>query len=357
MALKLGRNLHIFDGNAQSLLAYVKYPLLIIRLIQYMKKKIIYRLLLILALVQVIGRTRAAEGPDTVKVGIYITSIHDIDFKQKEYTINCWMWFKYKNRSFDFLQNLEIPQAKTFSRSYATVDSSGETVSMLMKLQCVMKDSWRINNFPFDRQKLRLSIENSQFDSKSLVYVADTVGRHFDPRFTLSGWEIDSCILLTGIKAYETGFGDESLSKPHTEYSNFRVRMDIKRDAIGLFWKMFLGMYIAFLIAYICFYIHADGMDSRFGLSVGSLFAVVGNKYIVDSALPESTTFTLVDALHGLTLFSIFAVITCTAISLNMVKNNKIRNARRFDMISAQILLTIYVIANLILISNAMKSQ
>jgi hypothetical protein len=129
--------------------------------------------------------------------------------------------------------------------------------------------------------------------------------------------------------------------------------MDIKRDAIGLFWKMFLGMYIAFLIAYICFYIHSDGMDSRFGLSVGSLFAVVGNKYIVDSALPESTSFTLVDALHGLTLFSIFAVIACTAISLLMVKKNKIAQAKRFDMIAAQTLLVIYIVVNIILISKA----
>ncbi|MFI5154528.1 MAG: hypothetical protein ACHQET_14420, partial [Chitinophagales bacterium] len=48
-------------------------------------------------------------GADTVKTGIYITSIHDIDFKQKEYTINLWLWLKYKNKEFDFLQNLEIP--------------------------------------------------------------------------------------------------------------------------------------------------------------------------------------------------------------------------------------------------------
>jgi hypothetical protein len=109
--------------------------------------------------------------------------------------------------------------------------------------------------------------------------------------------EIDSCLLMTGTKIYETGFGDESLEKPRTEYSNFRVRLVIRRDAAGLFWKMFTGMYIAFLIAYVCFYIHPDGIDSRFGLSVGSLFAVIGNKYIIDSALPESTSFTLVDTL------------------------------------------------------------
>jgi hypothetical protein len=290
---------------------------------------------------------------DTVKVGIYITSIHDIDFKQKEYALNLWLWLKYKNKDFNFLQNLEVPQAKTVEKSFSTIDSSGDEVYVQMKLQCVMKDSWRIANFPFDRQTLRFSIENSQFDSRSLIFVADTVGQHFDPRFTLRGWSIDSCIVSTGIKAYETGFGDESLSKPHTEYSTFRTRLSIKREAGGLFWKMFLGMYIAFLIAYICFFIHADGMDSRFGLSVGSLFAVIGNKYIIDSALPESTSFTLVDTLHGLTLFFIFSVIAATAYSLKLVKQNKPEKAHRFDMVTAQVLLLIYVIANIWFISQA----
>ena len=294
-----------------------------------------------------------AVKPDTVKAGIYITSIHDIDFKEKEYAISLWLWLKYKNKDFDFLNNLEIPQAKSVEKSFSVIDSSGDQIYMQMKLQCVMKDSWRVTNFPFDRQTLRLSIENSQFDSRSLKFVADTVGRQFDPRFTLRGWTIDSCIMSTNIRAYETGFGDESLAKPHTEYSAFRIRLSIKRDATGLFWKMFLGMYLAFLIAYVCFYIHADGMDSRFGLSVGSLFAVIGNKYIVDSSLPESTSFTLVDLLHGLTLFMIFLIITATAYSLVLVKKNLYKKAKRFDMIAAQIVLLIYLVCNMIFIFNA----
>lgn len=293
------------------------------------------------------------EKPDTVSVGMYITSIHDIDFKQKEYTINFWLWLRYSDSEYDFYNNLEIPQAKNVTKSFVTVDSSGEGVYMQMKLQCVMKDSWRISNFPFDRQTMRLSIENSQYDSRYLVFVPDTVGDHFDKRFTLRGWTIDSCIITSGTRIYETAFGDNSLSVPRTEYSAFRVRLSLKRDAGGLFWKMFLGMYIAFLIAYVCFYIHADGIDSRFGLSVGSLFAVVGNKYIIDSSLPESTSFTLVDTLHGLTLFSIFVVITSTAWSLKLVKEGNLKKANRFDMIVAQILLLVYVVANVYFISQA----
>jgi hypothetical protein len=294
-----------------------------------------------------------APKPDTVSVGIYITSIHDIDFKQKEYTVTFWLWLRYKNKAFDFNQNLEVPQAKTVNKSFTTMDTTGGKVYMQMKLQCVMKDSWKIGNFPFDRQKLRLSIENSQFDSRSLVFVPDTAGKHYDTRFALNGWQVDSFITLTGTRIYETGFGDASLARPRTEYSNFRVRISIIRDAGGLFWKMFLGMYIAFLIAYVCFYIHFDSMDSRFGLSVGSLFAVVGNKYIIDSSLPESSSFTLVDTLHGLTLAFIFAVITASAYSLKLVKQGKERQAERFDMIAAQILLLVYLLFNIYFIVQA----
>lgn len=295
------------------------------------------------------------DVPDTVHTGVYITSIHDINFKEKEYSLNLWLWLKYKNKDFDFVKNLEIPQAKSFTTSFSTVDSTGGRMYVLMKLQCVMKDSWTINNFPFDHQTLRFSIENSQFDSSSLVFTADTLGKQFDPRFTIRGWNINNLEVTTGIKAYETSFGDESLDKPHTEYSNFKVRIKLDRDAMGLFWKMFLGMYVAFLIAYMCFYIHVDSIDSRFGLSVGALFAVIGNKYIIDSALPESTTFTLVDMLHGVTLLFIVSVIIATSYSLVLVKQNKIVKAQKFDKLCAGVVLLAYLLTNAYFIYTATR--
>lgn len=293
--------------------------------------------------------------PDTVNTGVYITSIHDINFKDKEYTVDMWLWLRYKNKAFDFVHNLEVPQAKTITKSFSTVDSSGNGMFLLMKLQCVMKDSWAIDNFPFDKQKLRFSIENSQFDSKALIFKTDTLGKHFDPKFTLRGWDVDSMKVTTGTKAYETAFGDLTLKKPHTEYSNFKIILRIDRSAIGLFWKMFLGMYVAFLIAYMCFYIHADSIDSRFGLSVGALFAVIGNKYIIDSSLPESTTFTLVDTLHGVTLLFILATIMCNTYSLRLIKRGDFAQGRKFDFICAQVILVVYLAVNIFFINKAIN--
>ncbi|MDP1802696.1 MAG: hypothetical protein Q8L81_15145 [Bacteroidota bacterium] len=287
-----------------------------------------------------------AETPDTVYTGIYITSIHDIDFKQKEFTVNLWLWLKYKNKDFDFVQNLEVPQAKTVVKSFSTIDTTGNKIYIIMKLQCIMKDSWKINSFPFDRQKLRISIENSQYDSKSLIFAEDTLGNHYDPRFTVQGWTIDSFAVSTRIKSYETAFGDDSQPRPHKEYSQFRVKIGLVRDAMGMFWKMFIGMYVAFLIAFSCFFIHADNIDSRFGLSVGALFAVIGNKYVIDSALPESSSFTLVDTLHGITLIFIFSVIASSIYALNLLKHHEINRSNRFDRVASIILLTVYFILN-----------
>ena len=316
-----------------------------------MKKAIVCSFFFIAALPPVLHAGEVKK--DTVQAGIYITSIHDIDFKQKEFVVTFWLWLKYHNKDFDFVNNLEVPQAKSVEKSFSTIDTSGDRVYLQMKLQCVMKDSWRISNFPFDEQKLRLSIENSQYDASSLVFITDTLGDHFDKRFTLRGWTIDSCIIASGKRVYETAFGNEAAEKQQSEYSNFRVRLSIKRDAGGLFWKMFLGMYLAFLISFLCFFIHADSMDSRFGLSVGSLFAVVGNKYIIDSSLPESSSFTLVDTLHGITLFFILLVVAANSYSLRLIKKDKVKQAIRFDNKTAVVVFLVYLLLNVWFICQA----
>lgn len=293
--------------------------------------------------------------PDTVAVGVYINSVHNIDFVEKEYTISLWLWLKYKNPEFDFSKYLEVPMAKEVDKSFYTVDTLDDgRIYMLMKLQCVMKDNWKIQNFPFDRQKLRFSIENSQFDNSALVFAEDTLGEHYS-KWTTSGWNIipDSFRISTGVKKYETGFGDTNLPKPQSLFSNFKFQIVLERESWGLFLKLFIGMYVSFLLSYLCFFISPDNIDSRFSLSVGSLFAVIGNKYIVDSALPESTSFTLVDTLHGLTMAFVFAVVACSAYVLKLIKHDKMEAVKLFDRRASRLMLFIYVTLNIVFIYSA----
>lgn len=291
--------------------------------------------------------------PDTVKVGIYFISLHDIDFRQKEYTVRFWLWFRCKSKVFDFAKNVEVPNAKSIENTDNYTDTANGQIFTLMKMKCIMKESWKVDNYPFDKQKLEIHIENSQFDSRSLVFVIDTSGKQFDPELTIAGWDISKIDVLTGLRGYETTFGDNTLNKPHSDYASFTVDVFIERNAWGLFFKLFLCMYVSFFISYMCFYIHFNSIESRFGLSVGSLFAAVGNKYIIDSILPESSTFTLVDSLHAFTFVSILMTIVLSVYSLRLVNSKKIKTANRVDRKAAKILLIVYLLLNVIFVIRA----
>lgn len=296
---------------------------------------------------------KAAEAPDTVKVGVYFISLHDIDFRQKEYTVRFWLWFRCKNKAFNFAKNVEVPNAKSIENTDNYSDTSNGEVFTLMKMKCVMKESWKVHNYPFDKQKLEVHIENSQYDSRNLLFIPDSSGSHFDPELTIAGWNISNINIKTSLRGYETTFGDLTLPSPHSDYASFTVDMFLERNAWGLFFKLFLCMYVSFFISYMCFFIHADSMESRFGLSVGSLFAAVGNKYIIDSILPESSTFTLVDSLHALTFIAILATIILSVYSLNLAKNKQLKKANRVDKKASRIMLFVYLFFNIILVLKA----
>ncbi|MFL5729439.1 MAG: hypothetical protein ACJ75J_08135, partial [Cytophagaceae bacterium] len=105
--------------------------------------------------------------------------------------------------------------------------------------------------------------------------------------------------------------------------------------------------FIAFMISSVSFFLSVDEVDSRIGLSVGGLFAAVGNKYIIDSSLPETSQFTLVDTLHSLTFIAIFLTVVISAVCLRIYNKGNVEKAAKINRRSYRSLISIYVLLNL----------
>src|SRR5690349_2335670 len=316
--------------------------------------KIFATLILVFVTASVFSQSDSTERatPDTVKVGAYVISVHDINFHEKEYTIRFWLWFVYDNPDFDFSKQLDIPNAKEIAPPEIILDSIDGKAWAIMKMKCTMKESWDVLDFPFDRQHLRVQIENTLFDNKLLVFVPDKTGSRFDEKEAIDGWIIKDFKVESRDNDYETGFGDSR--NTYQVFSTFNIEMDIERNAWGLFMKIFVGMYIAFLIAVISFTPHPSELEPRFGLPVGGLFAAVGNKYIIDSLLPESSTFSLVDTLHTLTFLSILATLLVSALALKLYDSKKNEQSLRVNRIGSRIVISFYVVANIFFIIIAL---
>lgn len=325
-----------------------------------MAKKIFFTLLFSLGLLAAFfspSKVHAQEsGPDTVRIGCYIISLHNFNFREKEYTARFWLWMLYDSQDIEFYDDVEIPNAKTFSFDAIVVDSTAGHKWIQMEITANMKDTWKVKDYPFDEQELMIVIENSKYDSRTVVFVPDTSGQYFNPEFVVEGWDIKSFEVTTSISHYATGFGDASLDKPESVYSNYIIKITLKRSAWGLFFKIFLGMYVAFAIAIVSFWVESKHAESRFALPVGGLFAAVGNKYIIDSHLPESSAFTTVDILHGATFIAIFITIAFAALSLRYEDGGNLKLSHKIDKIVRTILVISYIVFNIVVVANSIYS-
>jgi hypothetical protein len=292
----------------------------------------------------------ACAQHDTVRVGAYVISVHDINFREKEFTIRFWLWFQYRNPEFDFTKQLDIPNAKSIEAPEVITDSLNGKAWVIMKMKCTMKQNWDVQDFPFDEQHLKVQIENTLFDNRSLVFEPDTRGTQFDYKEAIDGWRVKNFRVHTGTNDYESGFGDPAPERQLQNFSTFLIEMNIERNAWGLFAKIFLGMYIAFLISMISFTPHPSEMEPRFGLPVGGLFAAVGNKYIIDSLLPESSSFTLVDTLHALTFIAIFGILLVSALALQLYDKGEKEKSEALNRQGARLVATLYFACNLIFV-------
>src|SRR6187402_462198 len=82
--------------------------------------------------------------PDTVSVGSYVISVHDINFRDKQYTMRFWLWFTYDNPDFDFSTQLDIPNAKSIDPPEIILDSLDGKAWAIMKMKATMKESWNV---------------------------------------------------------------------------------------------------------------------------------------------------------------------------------------------------------------------
>jgi len=85
---------------------------------------------------------------------------------------------------------------------------------------------------------------------------------------------------------------------------NFEINID--RRGSSLFLKLFIGGILSFLVSALIFLIDKKELQPRVTLAVGAIFGGIGNRYFIDTVLPEVQVLTKADAISNFILFMIF---------------------------------------------------
>lgn len=295
--------------------------------------------------------SKESGAKDTVKVGVYITSIYSLGFAENDFGIDFWVWFVHSNPEIDPKETMEIFNSESQSFEYGTNESKGNYMWSVQKCRAKIKKNWEISRFPLDDQDLEVILEETDRDTSEVIYVADLANSKIDPAVDLNGWNVADFKLVPSVKTYETTYGDPTL-QGESSYARMEFVTSITRDSKRIFLKLFLGLYVAFLIALAVFFLDGSEIGARTSLAVGALFAAVGNKYIVDSSLPDHTSFTIVDKIHNLTFALIFVSIVFNVVSNASFRNGRASLGRKIDYAAFAFLLVSYALGHFLIISE-----
>ena len=287
---------------------------------------------------------------DTCYTGLYIKNLYDIRPEEYAYTADFWIWFNYRNKKFDPLKNVELINAKqlNFSDAYYAAQVASESG------KATLIHDWKLKNYPFDRQTLRIELE-AGLDTSKMLLLPEPGNFKLYKGLELPGWRIVSVNARGDLVHYDTDFGEQQL-KGKSTFSRIHYRVEIARNSWGLFFKLLIGLYISFFVAFLVFFV-PPARDQRFSLSIGGLFAAVGNKYVMDNNIPSTISFSFVDKIHDLTFLFILGTLILSVISLKIAEKNEHARQARFDKISAQVVITVYLIMNISLIAEAITGS
>lgn len=293
---------------------------------------------------------------DTCKLGLYLKTVYDFNIEEKSFMADFWLWMNYKNDSLNFEEGLELPNSKNAEFSHFSVEKKGDINWATQKCKAQVMHQWDVAKFPFDKQHLVIELEDANYDTSQLIYVADTVNSKIDCSFNSSEWSIESFAVKADKMTYKTTYGNPILTGSST-YPGFKAELVIRRNNSWLMLaKMLTGAYVAFLISCLVFFVSSENQDSRFGLCVGGLFAAIGNKYIVESAIPGSTSNTLMDSVHNLTFTFILVIVGIIIYSLRLFESGdeiKRKRSLKLDRWAFVSVISVFMLINGLLIWQA----
>jgi len=293
---------------------------------------------------------------DTCTIGLYINSIYDLNLEDKSFMTDFWMWMNYKNDSLKFDDAVEMPNSKSADFSHFNMEKKGNVNWATQKCKAQVMYLWDVTKFPFDQQHLRIELEDARYDATQMTYIADTTNSKIDSSFNSREWSIEAFSVWTDTRTHNTTYGNPELTGS-SSYPRMIAELVIRRNNSWLMLaKMLTGAYVAFLISCLVFFVSSENQDSRFGLCVGGLFAAIGNKYIVESVVPASTTTTLMDNVHMLTFTFILLIVGIIIVSLFLYESGdekKKRQSLKLDRWSFFCVASLFTLLNVFLIWRA----
>lgn len=298
------------------------------------------------------------KHPEVATIGVLIVNVFDLDMSGNSFYADFYLWCRWKG-PIDPLKNIEFSNAKE-QWSFSKIGLHDTSIILKdsfcynsVHIQGKFTHNFILNNYPFDKQKICVKLENSIYTSDQLVYSGDTANSNMESDITIPGWKIEKFEFDNQQHKYLTNFGLPE-NNDNDSYNNLSFSLTLHRPVQYFFWKLLLPIIIVLLSSLGSTIIYPKYVDARIYAPVGALLTTVFLQQSYSSQLPDISYLILTDKIYVVAYIAILSGIFHAIYTANLIKDgseSSVARATRLDKIYVIIVLALLLISSLIFIS------
>lgn len=288
------------------------------------------------------------DVPREVRIGVYVDRIPQFSILGSSWKADFYVWFNWEGPDLSPGETFHVVSGEILTKALLEKKDEGERHYALYRVTAEITKTFDVSRFPRDDHMLTISIEDTANQSYVLRYVADEAGSDISSRVTVPGYSVLSKVVAVRPHSYKSSRGNPDLPSAYkATYSQFGYGIWLARPTWGLFFKMFIVMFCAVLIAQLGFFVKAS--SDRLALVCGALFAAVANLYITSILIPDTGIATLADQINWIGAGFIFVTVVQAVIYQYAFEGEaeKETAAKLFDFMSFGLMLFLYAALNI----------
>ena len=250
------------------------------------------------------GLLRPQEQPpasaQVVTIGFYPVSVHQLDVANSTYYIDTYVWFRWKGeidptKTIEFVNMVEDwARQLSFLLPKPKRDADGYYYQ-IMRLEGRFNQPFSLSDYPLDRQRLSIKVEDQTYGINQLAFVIDTANSGVGDLVRIPGWNLTGWRAETYAHDYQTSFGDESTPRI---YSMAKFSIEISRPENFFLWKLLLPLSMVIIAAIASLWIRPHLLDARVALPAAALLSAIFLQKSYSDSLPNLGYLVLMDWIY-----------------------------------------------------------
>ncbi len=255
---------------------------------------------------------------NVTKIAVYPKDILDTDYNAGKYKVVFDVLYQTKNAQFK-PDSFKILDSSDVTSSNLSMDLKSGEYLVSQQYTATIDQDYDLENYPFDSQSFVIAL--SAPESNNLrSYFAKNLSA-YTPDIQMDDWRyVKFDITESVVTASQTLDNKHYINSPQSVINfEYSFKHQDWRTYINLFSAFFLCALFAVLV------FAFDDFDIKFQLLLAAIFGFIGNKYIVDSTIPVSTSFTLSDKIQLATFLVILISAFCVIIEQKVSEDSRLK--------------------------------